>query len=748
MCTKVEGLAMKKRIYLYVLLTFLCGFAINLQAAVVSLGTEDTPLPKANFVEKTEAGDLSLMGEIVMKSTHCSTDIRSCAKPKIGKLKDGYSNCYSECKCPDDWVKVENLEDLKNQDDVCPDNGAIYTPEDNIKVDCTFGETADENGNCVKCPIGTYKDTDGHEECTVCPAGTYNTSTGNRYESSCKNCPKGAYCPGENVTGDEKPGTKILCPAGTASNVTKATSIDTCVECTDCKYTTAGASTCNLTCSYGIISADNTSCDNSSSSISCPSGYEYSTGNLTGCQSHATTAVTSANFCNASGKISTSAKYCKTCTKCYIGYKLVNGKCEGCTAQSAPSGYPNSSNPGCNASSKSQKTYADQACGTGYTTWYSSESCSWNQECISGRCQDKCGYTHTSSNCNGTLGGATCEKNGATYYQRCDESCTGYYDCGGGWQYCEGNTCPQDPKKCSVFCVSDYFGEKCSAGPSVCEANGGVYRSGYCSVSCPSTPTCTETCIGETSSSSCQYGVASTCSLKCGSGTRYKCNSAPSCTGYNSKCDGYKQVAKNPSDSCNGMYKDCTCENGWTMISGGSCVPNTPTCTETCIGETSSSSCQYGVASTCSLKCGSGTRYKCNSAPTCTLKSAPSGHTSPIDPGCGASKITQSLYNESGCSGTKTWYSGPKCPEGTDCVFGKCEIPDSRTCSNSGMHNAVSSMSPIGYGSSQSDARVRCVDSTFLVYPVDCVLCEGGSCRYVENIKCPTRYCGVCRAPM
>ncbi|MDY4841178.1 MAG: hypothetical protein SO314_02265, partial [Alphaproteobacteria bacterium] len=61
----------------------------------------------------------------------------------------------------------------------------------------------------------------------------------------------------------------------------------------------------------------------------------------------------------------------------------------------------------------------------------------------------------------------------------CDP-CPGYYSCGGTWQYCTGTTCSDGSKRCSNYCVNDYFPNSCS-NSSYCN---GVYRNGYCSGSC------------------------------------------------------------------------------------------------------------------------------------------------------------------------------------------------------------------------------------------------------------------------
>ncbi len=90
--------------------------------------------------------------------------------------------------------------------------------------------------------------------------------------------------------------------------------------------------------------------------------------------------------------------------------------------------------------------------------------------------------------CGGEVGASTCYTGSTKKFSRCKscDPCPGYYDCGGSWQYCTGNTCSADASKCSVYCSSDYFPNKCD-NASDCN---GIYRNGYCSGECDSTPYC------------------------------------------------------------------------------------------------------------------------------------------------------------------------------------------------------------------------------------------------------------------
>ncbi|MBE6452269.1 MAG: hypothetical protein E7012_02125 [Alphaproteobacteria bacterium] len=48
------------------------------------------------------------------------------------------------------------------------------------------------------------------------------------------------------------------------------------------------------------------------------------------------------------------------------------------------------------------------------------------------------------------------------------DSCSGYYECGGGWQYCEGYTCSADSDMCSEYCEDESIPISCIAGNDPC----------------------------------------------------------------------------------------------------------------------------------------------------------------------------------------------------------------------------------------------------------------------------------------
>ena len=131
----------------------------------------------------------------------------------------------------------------------------------------------------------------------------------------------------------------------------------------------------------------------------------------------------------------------------------------------------------CNPCSGYTYTYA-QATAQGYVADGSCLSCS---EAKYKRKENPClGYT--TCECGGEIGSAVCYTGSTQKFKSCKtcDPCPGYYECGGTWQYCEGTTCSADSSKCSTYCESDYFPNKCS---SASDCNG-IYRNGYCSGSC------------------------------------------------------------------------------------------------------------------------------------------------------------------------------------------------------------------------------------------------------------------------
>jgi len=100
--------------------------------------------------------------------------------------------------------------------------------------------------------------------------------------------------------------------------------------------------------------------------------------------------------------------------------------------------------------------------------------CSGTQTCSAGSCVENCNYTYTLSNCSSSncmqLGGNTCMNGGTTYYQTCTSKCTAGQTCSAGT--CQ-TSCPdgyttKDPGSCPS--CAGYSGTKrTSNGCYTCE---------------------------------------------------------------------------------------------------------------------------------------------------------------------------------------------------------------------------------------------------------------------------------------
>ena len=80
------------------------------------------------------------------------------------------------------------------------DGALIHNHASDVLVKYTLGEdfpcskgSFRENGECVVCPRGTYKDTTGDYECTLCPPGHENPKAGADHYEFCILCARGFY---------------------------------------------------------------------------------------------------------------------------------------------------------------------------------------------------------------------------------------------------------------------------------------------------------------------------------------------------------------------------------------------------------------------------------------------------------------------------------------------------------------------------------------------------------------------------
>ncbi|MFA6514329.1 MAG: hypothetical protein WCT50_03540 [Patescibacteria group bacterium] len=171
------------------------------------------------------------------------------------------------------------------------------------KIGCAAGTFRKEisgisQGNCTKCPAGTYNNTTGNTSCMDCEAGTYNTTEGN---TSCKQCDAGYYCTGKT--------NKTACSAGYYRSGTGGTNINSCSECEAGTYNTTTANTSCKQCDAGHY------CTGKTNKTACDPGY-YRSG----------TGGTNINSCSECGSGTYNNSYGNTsCDSCNPGYYCTGG---------------------------------------------------------------------------------------------------------------------------------------------------------------------------------------------------------------------------------------------------------------------------------------------------------------------------------------------------------------------------------------------------------------------------------------
>ncbi|KAJ1466308.1 hypothetical protein T484DRAFT_1647122, partial [Baffinella frigidus] len=76
--------------------------------------------------------------------------------------------------------------DVKTQ---CPTNSvSVAGSDEQSDCVCIAGYTRSDDGLCVECTAGTYKDMAGSMSCIVCDRGTYSYAMGATSTSSCSQC--------------------------------------------------------------------------------------------------------------------------------------------------------------------------------------------------------------------------------------------------------------------------------------------------------------------------------------------------------------------------------------------------------------------------------------------------------------------------------------------------------------------------------------------------------------------------------
>jgi len=126
----------------------------------------------------------------------------------------------------------------------CPLNAALPAdlPQDSSAANCrcNAGYTGPNNGNCVACVAGKYKNQPGSAACTFCVKGTYSSQVAAATQTACQACQVGKYSVSEAANSAE---TCQQCAQGKYSATAGADEELDCTQCAQGKYSdTLGAS--------------------------------------------------------------------------------------------------------------------------------------------------------------------------------------------------------------------------------------------------------------------------------------------------------------------------------------------------------------------------------------------------------------------------------------------------------------------------------------------------------------------------
>ncbi|MBE6452946.1 MAG: hypothetical protein E7012_05620 [Alphaproteobacteria bacterium] len=215
-------------------------------------------------------------------------------------------------------------------------------------------------------------------------------------------------------------------------------------------------------------------------------------------------------------------------------------------------------------------TCSDYTCGN--VTKYKLDSCNSGYTQSGNTCTANCNFTNyplsscpSNGNCsNYECGGTTkyklnsCKSGYNKSGNTCVYACSGYYECGGDWQYCEGYVCSADSSMCSEYCEDDYFPYSCDS-EELCDDAWGVYRDGYCSEECEEDSGSSGGSSSGGSSDDCSACIdMSTCSD--GGSLNADCDCFEYC------CDDFMEWWRNggyPNDYCNGNYDEDEFQKCW-----------------------------------------------------------------------------------------------------------------------------------------------------------------------------------------
>ena len=214
--------------------------------------------------------------------------------------------------------------------------------------------------------------------------------------------------------------------------------------------------------------------------------------------------------------------------------------------------------------SRQCKYTSGSSCSRNGITYYQScgsSKCASGQTCENGTCNFQCIYQYTASDCANlckNVGSKSCVRNGTTYYESCGAS-----KCSSG-QTCSNGTCKSNAPTCNYTITAADCARECkyTAGAS-CLRNGTTYYQACGSSKCASGQTCENgTCKTPTPSAP-TTGYCCGGSL-CGySGTsHYKDSECQSKYGHN--C--YTECMQRLGVTCNDMQASCRASGGTSII--------------------------------------------------------------------------------------------------------------------------------------------------------------------------------------
>ncbi len=241
----------------------------------------------------------------------------------------------------------------------------------------------------------------------------------------------------------------------------------------------------------GSICAD---CDGNfgQTGYTCNEGYKASNG--------ACIAKTCSELYSGSSTASTCAtgKYGKEVGKTASGSKCYT--CTNCTAQTAgPSGFPNKTNPGCNATSTTQAQYKEVGCGGADQTWWSDAKCASNESCVDNVCKVSVtcptGYSTSRPSCAAGTYETSKVENGLTCYtcSKCSLTCSNSSFAGSLMSSSIYNSGYSDWYRCGApdynRCEKYYTYQPNYSNTSKCgNYAGSDWVCAYCSSPCPDNP--------------------------------------------------------------------------------------------------------------------------------------------------------------------------------------------------------------------------------------------------------------------